>query len=48
MRKSILAVALLAVVGTNLYSQDKPSSKCPRPVVSRADETLEAWNEIGN
>jgi len=48
MRKIIFAVALLAVVATNLCSQDKAPSKAPRPAISRSDETQQAWNEIGN
>jgi hypothetical protein len=43
-----VAVTLLAVVGANLYGQSQPQKPAPRPAVSRADETLEAWNEIGN
>jgi hypothetical protein len=39
---------LLAVVGTNLYGQGQPQTQAPRPAVSRAGETLEVWNDIGN
>jgi hypothetical protein len=43
-----VAVALFAVVGTSLYSQGQPQNQAPRPAISRADETLEVWNDIGN
>jgi hypothetical protein len=49
---ALVAVTLLAVVGTNLYSQAQAQSQtqnqAPRPANSRADETLEMWNGIGN
>lgn len=51
MRRSstaLIAVTLLAVVGTSLYSQGQPQNQAPRPALSRADETLEVWNDIGN
>ncbi len=51
MRRSplaLVAVTLLAFASTTLYSQDQPQKPAPRPAVSRADETLKAWNEIGN
>src|SRR5580698_10851210 len=44
----VVAVTLLAVVGTSFYSQGQPQNQPPRPVRSRADETLEMWNAIGN
>jgi uncharacterized damage-inducible protein DinB len=45
---ALVAVALLAVVGTSFSSQAQPQEKASRPALSRAEETLEAWNEIGN
>ena len=51
MRRSslvLVAVTLLAVVGTSFYSQGQPQNQPPRPARSRADETLEMWNAIGN
>jgi hypothetical protein len=55
MRRSVVApvaVTLVAVVGTNLYSQVQAQSQtqnqAPRPANSRADETLEMWNEVAN
>jgi hypothetical protein len=44
---ALVAVALIAAVGTNLYSQGQPPKQAPRPAVSRVDETLEVWNDIG-
>jgi uncharacterized damage-inducible protein DinB len=51
MRRSslvLVAVTLLAVVGTSFYSQGQPQNQPPRPARSRADETLAMWNSIGN
>jgi hypothetical protein len=45
---ALVAVTLLAVVGTSLYSQDQPQNQAPRPARSRADQTLAMWNNIGN
>jgi len=44
----LLAVTLVTLVGTNLYSQGQTQNQAPRPARSRADETLEMWNDIGN
>ncbi len=44
----LVAVALLAVVGTSLYGQAQMQTQTPSPARSRADETLEMWNAIGN
>jgi uncharacterized damage-inducible protein DinB len=43
-----LAVLLLAVPGLNSYSLGQTQNPPPRPARSRADETLELWNDIGN
>jgi uncharacterized damage-inducible protein DinB len=43
---ALVAVTLLAVSETSLYSQ--PPSQAPLPARSRAEETLEWWNHIGN
>jgi uncharacterized damage-inducible protein DinB len=51
MRRSslvLVAVTILTVVGTSLYSQDQPQNQARRPVRSRADETLAMWNNIGD
>jgi uncharacterized damage-inducible protein DinB len=49
-RSSLVAVActLLAIIPTPLSSQGQPQEQTPRPAHSRADETLEIWNGIGN
>ena len=44
---ALVAVALLAVVGTSLYAQAEPQNPAPAPARSRAEETLEWWNQIG-
>ena len=45
---TVVAVVLLAFVGTSLYGQSQMQSQTPRPARSRAEETLEVWNDIGN
>lgn len=45
---ALVVVTLLAVVGPSLYGQGQPQNQAPRPARSRADETLEVWNDIGN
>jgi len=45
---ALVAITLLAIVGTSLYSQGQSQNEAPRPARSRADETLDMWNEIGN
>jgi hypothetical protein len=45
---ALVAVTLLAVVGTSLYSQGQSQNQAPRPARSRSDETLDRWNDIGN
>ena len=45
---ALVAVTLLAVVGISLYSQGQSQNQAPRPARSRADETLDRWNDIGN
>jgi uncharacterized damage-inducible protein DinB len=44
---ALVAVSLLAVVATSLYSQGQPQNQAPSPARSRADETLAMWNSIG-
>jgi hypothetical protein len=44
---ALVAVALL-IVGTSLYAQSQPQHQSPLPGRSRADETLDRWNAIGN
>ena len=45
---ALVAVILLAVVGTNLYGQGQSQNQAPGPARSRADEMLDKWNDIGN
>ena len=45
---ALVAFTQLAVAGTSLYSQGQAQNQAPGPAVSRADETLELWNDIGN
>jgi uncharacterized damage-inducible protein DinB len=45
---ALVAVILLAVVGTSLYSQGQTQNQATGSARSRADETLEWWNQIGN
>ncbi len=42
----LVAVTLLAAAATSLYGQ--ASNQAPQPTRSRAEETLEWWNHIGN
>ena len=44
----LVVVTLLAVVGTSLRSQGQAQNQAPRPALSRADEMLDRWNDIGN
>jgi uncharacterized damage-inducible protein DinB len=45
---ALVAVSLLAVAGTSLYSPGQTQNQAPLPARSRTDETLEMWNDIGN
>jgi uncharacterized damage-inducible protein DinB len=45
---ALVAVTFLAVVGSSPYSHGQSQNQAPRPAHSRADETLDMWNEIGN
>ena len=45
---ALVVVTLLAVVGTSLRSQGQAQNQAPRPALSRADEMLNRWNDIGN
>jgi uncharacterized damage-inducible protein DinB len=49
-RSSLAAVAvtLLAVSGTSLYGQGQSQNQVTGSARSRAEETLEWWNQIGN
>jgi uncharacterized damage-inducible protein DinB len=45
---ALVAVTLLAVVGTSLPSQEQTQNQAVHPASSRAEETLAMWNDIGN
>jgi len=38
--RTLVAITLLAIVGTSLYGQGQTQNKAPSPARSRADETL--------
>ena len=44
----VVAVTMLALTGTSLWAQGQPQSQPAGSAHSRADETLEWWNQIGN
>jgi len=45
---ALAAIVFLALVGTPLKAQSQSQNQAPKPVRSRADETLEWWNHMGN
>jgi uncharacterized damage-inducible protein DinB len=45
---ALVSITLLAVVGASLSSHGQSQNQAPGPSLSRADETLALWNEIGN
>ena len=45
---ALVAITLLALAGTPLPSRGQSQEQAPRPARTRADETLDIWNEIGN
>ena len=47
-RLELLAITLLIVFGTSLCSQGQTENQAPRPALSRSDEMLDRWNDIGN
>jgi uncharacterized damage-inducible protein DinB len=44
----LIALALFASTGTSVYAQGQPQNQTSGSVRSRAEETLEWWNQIGN
>jgi uncharacterized damage-inducible protein DinB len=44
----LFAIALLTVLGAGIPAPAQSQTPAPRPAASRADETLERWNDIGN
>src|SRR5882724_7232979 len=45
---ALVAVTLLAIVGTSTPTIAQSQTQAPRHASSRADEILERWNDIGN
>jgi uncharacterized damage-inducible protein DinB len=45
---AFVAIALFVVFEPNLSPQSQPQNQATGPLRSRADETLECWNHIGN
>jgi len=45
---ALFAITLAAIVGTSVFSPAQSQNEAPRPARSRAEETLERWNDIGN
>jgi len=45
---ALAAIVLPALAGARLYAQSQSPNQVSQPVRSRADETLEWWNHIGN
>ena len=50
LKNCVLVLVALTVLGGGaaLYSRSQTQDQSPRPARSRADETLEIWNAIGN
>jgi dienelactone hydrolase/uncharacterized damage-inducible protein DinB len=44
----LLALILLVVPGTSLSCQGQTPDQAPSPALSRSDEILDRWNDIGN
>ncbi len=47
-RRAFVAVTLLSLAAIPLHAQSQSQNQAPQPVRSRADETVEWWNHIGN
>src|SRR6266849_1217511 len=45
---AMAAAMLLLAAGTRLYGQSDPQNQTPRPALSRSEEILDRWNDIGN
>jgi uncharacterized damage-inducible protein DinB len=45
---TLVAATLLAVVGLSVPGRGQAENQAPAPARSRAEETLERWNDIGN
>jgi hypothetical protein len=44
----VLAATILVVAGTSISTPAQAQNQPPAPALSRADEMLKAWNQIGN
>jgi uncharacterized damage-inducible protein DinB len=47
-RSSFAVVVVTLLASTSLYSQAQTQNQPPRPALSRSEEMLERWNDIGN
>jgi uncharacterized damage-inducible protein DinB len=47
-RVGLVTVTMLALLGTSFFSQGQSQTQAPSPARSRAEETLDRWNDIGN
>jgi len=47
-RFAVFVLSMLTVVGTGFPSRGQAQNQAPHPASSRADETLQMWNLIGN
>ena len=45
---TLVAITVLVLAGTSVYGQGQSQNQAPSLARSRADETLQMWNEIGN
>jgi hypothetical protein len=45
---ALVVITLLSVAATSLLSQAQSQTQAPSPAKSRAEETLDRWNDIGN
>jgi hypothetical protein len=46
--RALVAVTLLAAIGTGLPSRAQTQNQPPSPARSRSEEMLDRWNDIGN
>jgi hypothetical protein len=44
----VLATTILVVAGTSISTPAQAQNQPPAPAVSRSDEMLKAWDQIGN
>jgi uncharacterized damage-inducible protein DinB len=46
--RALVALTILAAVGTGLHCQTQTQNQLPSPARSRSDEMVQRWNDIGN